>query len=46
MAPLTDYPNNEVYQELIRFEKYFTESDDKVFIDLRRGKDTPMKLKN
>ena len=38
MAPLTDCANNKVYQELLRFEKYFTESDDKVFIDLRRGK--------
>ena len=38
IASLTNYANNELYQELPRFEKYFTESDDKVLIDLRRGK--------
>ena len=38
LALLTDYTNNEAYQELLRFEKYFTESDNKVFGDLRRDK--------
>ena len=38
IAPLTDYANNKVYQELLDLEKYLTKFDGKIFIDLRRGK--------
>ena len=35
IAPLTDYTNNEIYQDLA--DKYFS-SDEKMYIDLRRSK--------
>ena len=38
IAPLTDYANNEIYQELHRLDEYFSNSDEKLFIDLRRSK--------
>ena len=38
IAPLTDYTHNKTYQKAVRQEKYFTDSDEKVYIDLRRGK--------
>ena len=38
VAPLTDYAHNITYQKAVRQEKYFTDSDEKVYIDLRRGK--------
>ena len=44
IVPLTNYANNKVYQELPRFEKHVTESDNKVFIDLRRGKGYTSKI--
>ena len=43
-APLTDYVNNEVYQELVRQEKYLTTSGKKLYIDLRRSKDYLVEL--
>ena len=38
MAPLADYAHNTTYQKAARQEQYFTNSDGKVYIDLRRGK--------
>ena len=38
IAPLTDYAHNKTYQKAVRQEKYFTDSDEKVYIHLRRGK--------
>ena len=38
-APLTQYKNNNIYQEIIEEEKYFKDkSDEKIYIDLRRSK--------
>ena len=38
VGPLTQYANNEIYKELIKYEKYYskTESDEKLYVDLRR----------
>ena len=36
--PLSDYVNNEAFQELSRLNKYFIEADKKLFLDLRRRK--------
>ena len=38
IAPLTDYAHNITYQKAVRQEKYFTDSDKKVYIDLGRRK--------
>ena len=38
IAPLTDYTHNITYQKAVRQEKYFTDFDEKVYIDLQRGK--------
>ena len=38
IASLMDYGNNEVYQELPCLEEFFTNSNEKPFIDLRRSK--------
>ena len=38
IASLMDYGNNEVYQELPCLEEFFTNSNEKLFIDLRRSK--------
>ena len=38
IAPLSDYVHNPVYQELLKLNDYFANADEKVFIDLRRGK--------
>ena len=38
IAPLSDYANNLVFQELPIISKYFVSSDKKIFIDLRCGK--------
>ena len=37
IAPLTDYANTEIYQDLTKVDKYFS-SDEKMYIDLRRSK--------
>ena len=40
VGPLTQYANNDIYKELIRYEKYYkkSESDEKLYVDLRRGR--------
>ena len=38
IAPLKDYAHNKTYQKSVRQEKYFTDSDEKVYIDLGRRK--------
>ena len=38
IAPLTDYAHNITYQKAVKQQKYFTDSGEKVYIDLRRGK--------
>ena len=38
-APLTQYKNNDIYREIMEEEKYFEdESDERIYIDMRRGK--------
>ena len=38
VGPLTQYANNEIYKELIKYKKYYskTESYEKLYVDLRR----------
>ena len=38
IVPLSDYEHNPVYQELPKLNNYFTNADEKIFIDLRLGK--------
>ena len=40
VGPLTQYANNEIYKELIKYENYYskTKSDEKLYIDIRRGR--------
>ena len=38
IAPLKGYVHNKTYQKSVRQEKYFTDSDKKVYIDLGRRK--------
>ena len=35
IAPLSDYAHNPIYQEAPRKNKYFTDSDERRYIDLR-----------
>ena len=35
IAPLTDYINNPVYQELREESEYFSASDERIYLDLR-----------
>ena len=39
VGPLTQYANNEIYKELIKYENYYSKlkSDEKLYVDLRRG---------
>ena len=37
-AELSDYAHNPIYQEASRKNKYFTSSDERLYIDLRRSK--------
>ena len=37
--PLSDYEHNPLYQELPKLNNYFTNADEKIFIDLRLGKE-------
>ena len=37
-APVTEYANNEIYQELLKERNYFTNTDEKLYIDMRRSK--------
>ena len=38
IVPLSEYANNSVFQELRTRSKYFTSTDEEIFIDLRRVK--------
>ena len=38
IVPLSDYAHNPIYQEVPRKNKYFTDSDEKLYIYLRRSK--------
>ena len=40
VGPLTQYANNEIYKELIKYENYYSKlkSDEKLYVDLRRGR--------
>ena len=40
VGPLTQYANSEIYKELIKYEKYYkpAESDERLYVDLRRGR--------
>ena len=40
VGPLTQYANNEIYKELIKYENYYskTKSDEKLYVDIRRGR--------
>ena len=38
-APLTQYKNNEIYQEITEWDKFTSnETDDRIYIDMRRSK--------
>ena len=39
MTPITKYMNNKIKQDMIKAKKFFAdESDEKMFIDIRRSK--------
>ena len=40
VGPLTQYANNEIYKELIKYENYYpkTKSDENLYDDIRRGR--------
>ena len=40
VGPLTQYANNEIYKELIKYENYYskTKSDEKLYVDIKRGR--------
>ena len=40
VGPLTQYTNNEIYKELIKYENYYskTKSDEKLYVGIRRGR--------
>ena len=40
VGPLTQYANNEIYKELIKYENYYskTKSYEKLYVDIRRGR--------
>ena len=44
IAPLSDYAHNPIYHKALRKNKYFTDSDERLYIDLRRIKVTPVNL--
>ena len=46
IGALTQYANNEIYKELIKYEKYYKklESDERLYVDLRRGRGYSNKL--
>ena len=46
VGPLTQYANNEIYKELIKYEDYYNKkkSDEKLYVDLRRGRDYTTEL--
>ena len=38
IAPQSNYAYNQIYQELLKRDKYFADSDERVYIDIRRSK--------
>ena len=46
IAPLSDYANNKVYQELPRFKNLFDKTEKKLYIDLRRSEGYNNDLEN
>ena len=46
IALLIYYSNNEIFKEIPRLEEVFTNSDEKLFIDLRRSKGYTNELEN
>ena len=38
IAPLSDYANNLIYQELLNKRKYFSDADERLYADLRDSK--------
>ena len=48
VGPMTQYASNEIYKELIKYEKYYKpkESHEKMYIDLRRGSGYTSELEN
>ena len=46
VGPLTQYANDPIYKELIKYDKYYkaTESDERLYIDIRRGRDYTSEL--
>ena len=44
VASLPEYANNEIYQELPKEQNYFTNTDEKLYIDMRRSKGYTDKL--
>ena len=43
-APLTKYANNKILQELLKERNYFTKTDEKLYIHIRRSKGYTDKL--
>ena len=43
-APLTEYANNKIFQELPKVRNYLTNTDEKLYIDRRRSKSYTDKL--
>ena len=43
-APLTEYANNKIYQKLPKERNYFMNTDEKLYIDMRRSKSYPDEL--
>ena len=37
-APLTQYKNNEIYQEITEEDKFTDDTEDRIYIDMRRSK--------
>ena len=44
IAPMTDYAHNITDQKAVKQQKYFADSGEKVYIDLRREKVIPVIL--
>ena len=40
VGPLTEYSQNEIYKEIIKYKDYYTstESDERLYMDIRRGR--------
>ena len=46
VGPLTQYAKNELYKKLIKYENYYkkTKSDERLYVDLRRGRGYSVEL--